>query len=133
MKKSYNKIKTYLASLWVVILTLFTKTMGQNNAIPSMYWVEYCVGSSCGLSDKPSKTRIAKTIRTGITNIWQQVLNIWQRVIIALTFIIWIISFFRIRKTKNKTLKKKRTKIAIIIISILLIILIESIIYKLVD
>ena len=122
MKKTINKIKVSLTMLWVAVTSFFSRVIGESVIIGRpgdddyygpelLYWVK---------DPRPAE----------IPQILHGIRNIWQRVLIGVVFIIWIISFFRIRKTKDKTLKKKRTKIAIIVISILLIVLIESIIYK---
>ena len=139
MKNFLNKIKLGLPTLRLTIISFFSKVIGQSIILPwwwndmmynqSAYWIEHPVDIQdlVVYGPKPSKTTMAQILqKIGI-------INIRQRVLVVITFIIWIVSFFRIRKTKNKTQKKKRTKISIIIISVLLIILIESIIYKFVD
>lgn len=52
------------------------------------------------------------------------IVNLAQRIVPVITFIIWIVSFIRIMMTKDKTLKEKRIKTTIIVMSILIILIV---------
>jgi len=117
MKKLLTKIKTVLATLWITLISFFSKVTGQNswevhkiyekfNDLPAqpMYWVETYY--------EPSPL--------------VPILNTIQRLTGIAIFIIWIVNLIRIIKTNDKDLKKKRIKNTIIIISILIILIIIS-------
>ena len=56
-------------------------------------------------------------------------IKIFPRLLVAITFIVWIISFIKIMKIDDKTVKKKKIKNAVIIVSILIILIIALVIF----
>jgi len=105
MKRIFNRIKTSLATLWIAIISFFSKVFGQNfgrieDTIHPLYWVSNPI---------PYYDPI-------FTN-----KKIVQRALIGATFIVWLINFIKIIKTKDKAQKKKRIKRTIITLIILLV------------
>lgn len=111
MKKLLTKIKLSLATLWITLISFSSKAMG---------WIEVTNNQPINLSNpkyiKPPKSTI---ILVTIT-------KILPRILIAITFIIWIVSFIKIRKIDDENLKKKKIKNTIIIISIHIILIIAT-------
>ena len=114
MKKTFNKIKTWLATLWIAIVSFFSKVMGQNRwwELQLMYGTPDIIGV-----DHIEQPTLIDTV-----------IKIAKRPLIGITLIVWIISFIKIRKTKNKTQKGKAIKRTIITVSILLILIIACIV-----
>jgi len=111
MKKISKKIKAIITALWVVILSFFSKVMGE------------IIEQTAGVA--PYDGGIIKTSHW-ISSPWWIVIKIAQRVLIWVTLITWIVSLIKIKKTDDKAQKKKRTKRTIIIMSILVVILIAA-------
>lgn len=111
MKKLLTKTKTVLATLWIALISFPFKTL----SIQTFYWVpsaqEYRV--------KPISAYTEPT-----TSLMDTIIKIAPRLLVAVTFIIWIVSFIKIRKIDDKNLKKKKIKNTIIIISILVILIV---------
>lgn len=105
MGKWYNKIKSYIITLWITILSFFSKVAGQydNMNAQDIYWVPQTIKISIYI----------KILR------W---CTIW------IIFIIWIVNLLKIKKTDDKNLKKKKIKKTITIMSILVILIIVSLI-----
>ena len=106
MKKTFNKIKAVLTTFWLTLFSFSSKVMWQERADPQpMYWVY--------IETLPSQE-------------WNVVIavKIIQRLLVAITFVVWIISFMKIRKIDDKAVKKKKIRNAVIIISILIILII---------
>ena len=121
MKKFFNKIKAGLVAFRIALISFLLKVKGLDDwwwAYPqSDYWVYqprvqwiYWVPSSV----EPAET-IVDTI-----------IKIAPRLLIAITFMVWIVSFIKIRKIDDKTLKKKKIRNTIIVIAILILILIAA-------
>ncbi len=115
MKKYFIKIKAILTILWVTLISFSSKVIGQfedtidgwniqdkryNPNVQWIYWVP---------SPEP---------KIGLA------VNIAQILLIAVTFIVWIVSFIKIRKIDDRAVKKKKIRNAVIIISILVILII---------
>ena len=122
MKKYFNKIKSVLTTFWVILASFSSKVMWQLDEtidgwhiqnqsydpyVQGIYWVP----------QPESKIDIA--------------IKIFPRLLVAITFIVWIISFIKIRKIDDKALKKKKTKGTIYIMTILVILII--IVFRLSD
>ena len=126
MRKFFSKIKSYLAAFRIALISFPFKVKGQGN----WEWVD----------PQPDYWIITRT-----EPIWQQwlywvpsfsshieqtttivdtIIKIVPRLLIAITFIIGIVSFIKIRKIGDENLRKKRIKRAIIIISILIILVV---------
>ena len=115
MKKLLSKIKLGLATLLVTLISFFSKAIGQFGdtidewANPSstnsqmLYWVP----------QPESKINIA--------------MKIFPRLLIPVTLAFWIISFIKIRKIGDKSVKRKKIRNAVIIISILVILIVALI------
>ena len=106
MKKVFDKIKTSIVAFWIALVSFSSKVMWQERANPQpMYWVY--------IETLPSQE-------------WSVVIafKIIQRLLVAITFVVWIISFMKIRKIGDKAVKKKKIKNTVIIISILVILII---------
>lgn len=113
MKKIFNKITTRLATLWIAIISFFSRVFGQQ----AMYWVK-------NPFDPPMQEAY------WVYPISQPTIFIklakWP--LIGITFIVWIISLIKIRKIEDNVQKKKKIKKAIVAISILLILIIACLI-----
>lgn len=144
MKKSLNKIKTILTTLWIIIISFSSKVFGQVpeltwfktieeltwnellsiieqrswiNIITSLYWV-------------PGKYEIIETSTS--TGSITRLIKITQRILIPLIFIIWIIILIKMRKIENKTKWQKIIKrVVIAILSIIIAVTISYIVSKL--
>ena len=112
MKKTFNKIITWLTTLWITIVSFFSKVFGQDWRLQLMYGVEPI---SIGWKE------VQPTLIDTIT-------KIAKRPLIGITLIVWIINFLKIRKIKDKKQKKKRIKSSIITIAILIILIIACVI-----
>ena len=115
MKKTFNKITTRLATLWIAIISFFSKVLGQNWGweLQPMYGVEYRVWAIKQIN-QPTLIDI--------------VIKIAKWPLIGITLTVWIISFIKIRKIEDNVQKKKKIKKAIVAISILLILIIACLI-----
>lgn len=119
MKKTFNRIKTCLATLWIAVFSFFSKVFWQSSwgmyqPMQEMYGVEYTIRRPV---EQP-------TLIETITKLAK-----WP--LIGITFIVWIISFIKIRKIEDKAQKKKKIKRIIIIISILVVLIVASLILPL--
>ena len=120
MKKYFKKIKTNLVALWIAIISFPSKVLAHPPHYPydmqfmqTFYWIE-----------RPSDMEILEPAESTIDIIIKSA----PRLLIAITFIVWIVSFIKIRRIDDKTVRRKRIKKAIIIISILVILIIALII-----
>ena len=121
MKKTFNKVKLWLSAFWVAIISFFSKAIGQNG-IQALYWVPV-TGIDIDvpvLSQESSASELSTLINT--------IIKIAQRPLIAITFIIGIINFLKIRRIKDKTQKKKKIIRSVITIIILILLITASII-----
>ena len=116
MKKTINKIKISLSTLWIAVISFSSKVMGQHrdsdwtvDAQPD-YWIYY-----------PSELLTSPKSESPILAI-----KIVQILLITVIFIVWIVSFLKTRKIYDKTLKKKKIRNTIIVIAILILILIAA-------
>lgn len=117
MEKAFNRIRTGLATLWIAIVSFFSKVMGQsfnqmNFMVEGMYWVK-----------NPENLRLIED--NTLTNV---ITKITEKILVIIIFIVWIINLIMIIKTKNKEQRKKIIKRTIITISILLILIIACIV-----
>lgn len=119
MKTTFNKIKTWLATLWIAAFSFFSKVFwqsswGMDQPMQAMYGVEY-------------------TIRLPVEQptLIETITKLAKRPLIGITFIVWIISLIKIRKIEDKAQKKKKIKRTIIIISILVVLIVASLILPL--
>lgn len=119
MKRFFNKIKTGLVTFWLALISFPSKVKGLNDwewKKPQRqpdYWIHY---PSEKLYWVPSSVEPTETII-------DTVIKIAPRLLIAITFVVWIVSLIKIRKISDKSLKKKRIKKTIIIISLLTILI----------
>ena len=110
MKKAFNKIKICLINFWIALISLPLKVIGwwedkDDYAMQAMYWVQR---PTQGLPSPDLTTPILKMV---------------QYLLLGTIFIVWIISFIKIRKIDDKALKQKKIKKTVIIILIILIII----------
>lgn len=113
MKKYFSKMKAVLTTFWVTLLSFSSKVMGQldetidgwhiqnqsyDQYVQGIYWVP----------QPESKIDIA--------------IKIFPRLLVAITFIVWIVSFLKIRKIDDKVEKKKIIKKIIIILLAIIIV-----------
>lgn len=112
MKRFFNKIKVCLVAFRIALISFPLKVKGVKVTQPGVYYPSelYWVPSSI----EPEPT----------TTIVDTIMKIAPRLLIAVTFIVWIISFIKIRKIDDKDIKKKKIKNTIIIISVLVILII---------
>lgn len=116
MKKYFNKIKTGFVAFWLALISFPLKVNGMEKMWVDPqpdYWIYY----PSELYWVPSPIEPAETIVDTI-------IKIAPRLLIAITFIVWIVSFIKIRKIDDNALKKKKIKNTIIIISLLIILII---------
>lgn len=115
MKKFFNKLKAGLIAFRIALISFPLKVKWLNDwwwAYPqSDYWVYqprvqwiYWVPSSVNSVDV--------------------FIKLIPRLLVVITFIVWIVSFIRIRKIDDKTVRRKKIKKAIIIISLLIILVV---------
>jgi hypothetical protein len=126
MKKVFNKIKACLISLQIMLISFSSKVMAwtfetevmeleeletwkYENPQPS-YWIPYQRFSS---PVEPTDT-IIKTI---------------PRLLVVITFVVWIVSFIKIRKIDDKVVKRKKIKNAVITVSILVVLIIALFVF----
>ena len=107
-------LKKSIATLWIAIISFFSKVFGQDWNLK--YQLMYGTPDIIGVDHIEQPTLI------------DTVIKIAKRPLIGITLIVWIISFIKIRKTKNKTQKGKAIKRTIITVSILLILIIACIV-----
>ena len=114
MKKTLKRIKTGLATLWLAIVSFFSKAMGQ-------YWMgdfreeDLVYQSAYASPDVPLPE-----------SSWSIIVKVAQRALVGVVFIIWIINLIKIKKTDDKVRRKKRIRRSIIIISILVVLLVAA-------
>lgn len=101
MKNFLKKIKTIITTFLVTLISLNVSRSQE------WYWVP----------DFP-KVRANPTPPAEETPV---IVNLAQRILPVITFIVWIASLIIILRTKDKEQKKKRIKIAIIVMSILIV------------
>ena len=129
MKKSFSKIKAVLTAFWATLISFSSKVMGMQE----LYWPppQFDIDETNAWWKFQPDIYVQPNISQGLywvpktsqTEILHNI-SLIQRLIVIVTFIVWIISFIRILKTKDRDLKKKRIKNTIIVVSILIIILI---------
>ena len=121
MKKTLKKSKSFLVMLWTTIISTPFKVIGQELEKFERYWSDdfgfapmYWIENYHPEVYEPSEPSV----------IIATIIKIAPRLLIAITFIVWIVSFIKIRKINDKTLKKKKIKKTVIIVSILIILII---------
>ena len=119
MKKFFNKLKAGLVTFRIALISFPLKVKGLNNRkqekLQPDYWIYH--PPIQWLYWVPSPVEPAETIVDTI-------IKIAPRLLIAITFIVGIVSFIKIRKIGNKTLKKKKIRSMIYIMIILIILII---------
>ena len=117
MKKTFNKIRTGLATLWVAIVSFFSKVFGNSSvfigepsSIDHEYQLVYWVPG-------PESQRLLPTV-----------INIAQWLLIWVTLIVWITNFIKIKRIDNKAQRKKKIIRSVITIAILILLIVASII-----
>ncbi len=121
MKKYFNKIKTGFVTFWLALISFPSKVKGLNDwgwKKPQRqpdYWIHY---PSEELYWVPSSIEPSETIVDTI-------IKIAPRLLIVITFIVWIVSFLKIRKIDDEAVKKKKIKKTIIIIFLLAILIVS--------
>lgn len=118
MRKFFNKIKSGITTLWIILVSL---NIGRSE---DWYWVPY-----------PENNYIASVPKERISEKFlPTMINLAQRILPVITFVVWIVSLRVVLKTKDKEQKRKRIKISIILMSILVIlIIIVSIVSRLLN
>lgn len=117
MEKTFNKIRTWFATLWVAIVSFISKVFwqsligngfGREDEIvyQSAYWVPW-----------PESQRLLPSV-----------INIAQWLLIWVTLIVWITSFIKIKRIDNKAQRKKKIIMSVITIAILILLIVASII-----
>ncbi len=124
MKKFINKIKAGLVAFRIALITFPLKVNGQYlwgwkepQAQPD-YWI-YNPEPVQVLYWVPSSVEPTETIVDTI-------IKIAPRLLIAITFMVWIVSFIKIRKIEDKEEKNKKIKRTVIVIAILVVILVAT-------
>lgn len=110
MKKTTNKTKLSIATLWTAIISFLSKVFAQERENPeqrysaqTLYWVA---------NPEPSpETIILITIK------------LLQRLLLAVVLVLWIINFIKIRKIDDKIQKKEKIKKTIITVVVMVIII----------
>ena len=116
MKKAFSKIISAAVMLYTSANSLNTKAETKDyrndswSMARSLYWVEVPV------------SRIPDPEPSLMSSISTTIVKWIEFVLVALVFVIWIISYFKIRKIDDKKLREKKIKKTIIIIAIIVII-----------
>ncbi len=122
MKKLFTKIKTVLATLWIGIISFSSKVLWKTPIFEQTYkWhmqTFYWVPSAQEYRVIPISAYAEPT-----TSLMDTIIKIAPRLLVAVTFIIWVVSFIKIRKIDDETLKKKKIKNTIIISTLIILIL----------
>lgn len=116
MKKFINGIKVSLATLWVSLISVFSKVMGQSYGGALLYWVPGPDGNFW--------IQVPSWVNTLPEQKMNLAIKIAQSALVGIIFIVWIINFIKIRKTGDKVQKKKKIKKTVIILAILVVILV---------
>ena len=106
MKKQFNKIKTWLATLWIAIISSFSKVFGQYPVEQPMYGIK----NPNPVYGQPSIMYLAM--------LWIKTIVLYTT--LPIIFIIWIINLKKIKKLTNKEQKKKIRRKTITTILIIL-------------
>lgn len=114
MKKTLNKLKVILATLWGVIISIPSKVIGQVvspsfDHMQTFYWV---ASPDLVLTQSPEPV-------STITNI----IRISQILVGAIVFVVWIINLIQLRKINDKALKQKKIKKTCIMLIIALLVI----------
>lgn len=113
MKRFFNKIKAGLVAFRIALISFPLKVKGLDDWWwAPMYWIENYHPEVY----EPSEPSV----------IIATIIKIAPRLLVAITFIVWTISFIKLRKINDKTLKKKKIRNTIIVIAILILILIAA-------
>ena len=116
MKKAFSKIISAAVMLYTGTNPFNTKASDNYprdaswSMARSLYWVEVPV------------SRIPDPEPSLLSSISTTIVKWIEFVLVALVFVIWIISYFKIRKIDDKKLRAKKIKKTIIIIAIIVII-----------
>ena len=103
MKKTFNKIKTWLATLWVAIVSFIWNVMAE-------------IGDRSQFEQTAGVAPYDDTVTNSYT-----LKNLIKRVFVFIPLIVWVIKFIKMRKIEDKPLRrKKRWKVAIITLVIMI-------------
>lgn len=127
MRKFFSKIKSCLAAFRTALISFPFKVKGQGNwewVDPQPdYWIitrtEPIIWQQWLYWVPSFSSHLEQT-----TTIVDTIIKIAPRLLIALTFIIWIVSFIKIKKIEDKTLRKRKIKKTTIIIAILIVLIV---------
>ena len=117
MKNSFSKIKWFFVMTFVSLASFLSKAMwnslGILHSMPGiqqpMYWV-------------PMDEFSYEPVSSSASSIISTVAKCIEGVLIGVIFLVWIISYFKIRKIEDKELKAKKIKNTIITVVVLLVI-----------
>ncbi len=121
MKKFINKLKAGLVSFRIALISFPFKVKWLNewgwrpNPQPD-YWVREPIEL---IKNDTSVIELTPTLIDTI-------IKIIPRLLIAITFIVWIINFIKIRKIEDKSEKNKKIKRTVIVIAMLVVILVAT-------
>lgn len=120
MKRTLTKIKVMLSALWIVIISLPSKIIGLTTSMHRTPQMLYWVPETPDIEYFPPEPLTSAE--------WTPIIaiKIAQILLVAIIFIIWIVSFIKIKKIEDKNLKKKKIRNTIIIITILVLLLIAA-------
>lgn len=108
MKKNFSRLKTGLVTLWIAIISFFSKVVWQEPILYPMYWVPW---PSLEIEKRPT---LIYTISNWITRL------IWL-ILVPLLLIVGIVNIKKIIKIKDKAQRKKKIKKTIITLLLILI------------
>ena len=117
MKKTFLKIRWFFVMACAAIASFVSKAMWQaidndRGAQQWFYWVYRSRPIPVSVALEPSST----------SSIIDTVVKCFEFVLFAAIFVVWIVSFLKIRKIEDKELKSNKIKRSIIAIVVLLVI-----------
>ena len=118
MKKFFSKIRSLVIMSFAAVASFVSKAMWQaidndRGAQEWFYWV-YRPRPIIPISIDPEPSSTSSIIDT--------VVKCFEYVLFAAIFVVWIVSFLKIRKIEDKELKSKKIKRTVIAIVVLLVI-----------
>ena len=123
MKKILNRIKWFFAIAFAFVASFLSKALWSgfdftNYPAQPMYWVEGTIGRVP--DPQPS---LLFTVLSFLFK-WIEVILLW------IVFILWIVSYFKIRKIEDKNIKANKIKNIAIVVWIIVFIIVLIVILK---
>ena len=127
-KRKKRKKIWIIATFWTILLSIIFDVIfwfiNNMSAPQTVYWVPKQVIEEQHWEKSIYPENTIYSLPEPKASTINVIINLARRIVPIITFIIWIISLIRISKTKDKTLKEKRIKTTIIVMSILIILIV---------